>query len=352
MLSSACSDALQIVSAPRLGANDDTVRVLNWLVAEGQRVEASSVIVLIETTKASVEVEAGSAGYVFPIAAAESDIAVGAPMAMITGTPERPVLSAAPSVPAVAAAAAAANQVITKSARALIEQHGLALDAFATLPVVRAADVEQFVASAQAGAHAAAPDDHALDAVVESAAYRDVAQMLTALRGRMRGQFNRHVPLGSLLNDRWALAQSCGFGEQTSVYDECLIQGDVRVGRDVWIGPFTVLDGKNATLTIGDHVDIGSGAHIYTHNAMESTLTGRRAPLAVAPVTIGSCCFIAPTAIIGPGTTIGDHSFVAAGSYVEGAFAPYSFIAGNPARKAGTVEIDGTRVRIRKATTP
>jgi acetyltransferase-like isoleucine patch superfamily enzyme len=83
---------------------------------------------------------------------------------------------------------------------------------------------------------------------------------------------------------------------------------------------------------------------------MESTLTGRRAPLAVAPVTIGSCCFIAPMAIIGPGTTIGDHSFVAAGSYVEGTFPPYSFIAGNPARKAGTVEIDGTRVRIRKAT--
>ena len=52
---------------------------------------------------------------------------------------------------------------------------------------------------------------------------------------------------------------------------------------------------------------------------------------------------------IGPGTTIGEHSFVAAGSYVQGRFKPYSYIAGNPARKVGTVEIDGDRARIRRS---
>ena len=125
------------------------------------------------------------------------------------------------------------------------------------------------------------------------------------------------------------------------------ILGDVKVGRHCWVGPYTVLDGLHADLTIGDYVDIGSSAQIYTHNTIERSLTGHRAPLFAKATTIGNCCFIAPQATIAPGTVIGDHCFVAAGSYVEGVFPPYSYIAGNPAKVVGTVEIQGNRARIR-----
>jgi acetyltransferase-like isoleucine patch superfamily enzyme len=366
MPSSILCETHRLVRAPRLGTNDDVVRVLKWLVGEGERVEVTTAIVSVETTKANVEVEAESVGYIFPLVEADAEIAVGAPIAIVADTPVRPDVSMDPAgsgssrtphetlEPVASGSSRTSSQVITRKAQELIDEHGIALDAFTALAVVRTTDVEHYLASrANTAATPATPaisaeQEAEWQAMLASPQYRDLQSMLSTLREQMRARFGRHVPLGTLLGDRWQLAQAWGFGEGTSVYDECLIQGDVRVGRHVWIGPYTVLDGKNAPLVIGDNVDIGSGAHLYTHNAMESTLTGRRAPIVTAPVTIGNCCFIAPMASIGPGTTIGDHSFVAAGSFVEGTFKPFSYIAGSPARRVGTVEIIGDRVRIRR----
>ena len=41
-----------------------------------------------------------------------------------------------------------------------------------------------------------------------------------------------------------------GFWRGTSCYDSVVIIGDVKVGRDTWIGPFVVLVGS-ASLTLG-----------------------------------------------------------------------------------------------------
>jgi len=103
----------------------------------------------------------------------------------------------------------------------------------------------------------------------------------------------RHVPVGTLRNDRWRLAAERGFGVGTSVYDECLILGDVEVGAHCWIGPFTVFDGSRAALRIGDYTQISSGAQIHTHNSIAQCLTGGRAKPVAAPITIGRCCYIA-----------------------------------------------------------
>src|SRR5262249_31979666 len=120
-----------------------------------------------------------------------------------------------------------------------------------------------------------------------------------------------------------------------------------QVGRNCWIGPGTILDGMNAPLRIGDCVDVGAGAHLYTHNTIERALTGRRAPVFKKATTVGNCCFIAPRAILAPGTVLGDHCFVATGSYVEGNFPAFSYLAGNPARRVGSVEVHGDRARVR-----
>jgi len=181
---------------------------------------------------------------------------------------------------------------------------------------------------------------------------RTLRQLLTELRKRMRAKFNRHVPTGSLLYDRWDLAKDYQFGEGTSVYDECLILGDVQLGRHCWVGPYTILDASQAPLVIGDYVDIGAGTHIYTHNTIERALTGHKAPMFTKATTIGNCCFIAPAVVVAPGSVIGDHCFVATGSYVEGTFEAFSYIAGNPAKRVGVVELSGNRARIRRFKTP
>jgi acetyltransferase-like isoleucine patch superfamily enzyme len=50
--------------------------------------------------------------------------------------------------------------------------------------------------------------------------------------------------------------------------------------------------------------------------------------------------------VIGAGTIIDDHSFVAAGSYVEGRFPSHSYIAGNPATRIGRVLVEGDRAQL------
>jgi len=342
-----------VIVAPREGVNDDVVRVLDWLVKEGDRVEAKQAIVVLETAKSTFELEAELEGFLFPLAEAGSEVPVGSALALLADKPERPRYQ--PRQVTVSSEPASAEQVITKKARALIEEHGLALLEFAGLAVVRTEDVEAVL---REGKSVTRPErrfrgqqldpEAEWDAVFQQEFYGKLREMLTALRKRMKAKYNRHVSTGDLLYDRWELAKDYSFGEGTSVYDECLILGDVQVGRHCWVGPYTILDGNQAPLQIGDYTDIGAGTHIYTHNTIERALTGHKAPLFKKPTAIGRCCFIAPNVTVAPGTVIGDHSFVAAGSYVEGTFPAFSYIAGSPAKRVGVVEIKDQHARLRR----
>ncbi len=347
-----------VLVAPREGVNDDVVRVLKWLVTDGAQIREKQAVVTLETAKSTFDVDAPSNGYLFPLVAEGAEVAVGSTLGVVAPTPQRPQLRAGGQDVPVAEKAAVQDQVVTKKARSLIEEHGVSPQDYAGLSVVRGEDIEKIIERRKIGSARPAVarlfrneelDPNAdWDAVLQEPEFVQFKKLLLGLRKRLRAKFNRHVPLGSLIYDRWDLAKDYGFGEGTSVYDECLILGDVKVGSHCWVGPYTILDASQAPLTIGDYVDIGAGTHLYTHNSIERALTGHKAPLFTKATTIGNCCFIAPKSIIAPGTVLGDHCFVAAGSYVEGAFPPFSYIAGNPAKHVGVVELSGNRARIRR----
>jgi acetyltransferase-like isoleucine patch superfamily enzyme len=336
------------VLIPREGVNDDTVQLVEWIVREGARVSEGAALAVLQTAKATFDLNAPRAGFLFHLVEAGADVPVGTAVALISESSEKPKCPAAP------VGKADGDQVVTDKARALMKQHGLALSAFAGLAVVRADDVQKILqtlpAAASRGiqqANGKGSDGSDWDEILNDDRYREIKDVLTALRRRMRARFNRHVSTGNHLYDRWELARDYGFGEGTSVYDDCLILGDVRVGRNCWIGPYTILDGNHAPLEIGDYVDVGAGTHIYTHNSIERALTGHRAPLKSGPTRIGSCCFISPHSVIAPGTILGDHCFVSVGSYVEGVFPSFSFLSGCPARNVGKVEVSGSHARLR-----
>lgn len=252
-------------------------------------------------------------------------------------------------------AAAAMGQIITAKARALLELHGLTVEPFAHLAEVRSTDVEEYVRERARPVPADqirrfAEEELDLDADWDAAftdeRYRELMDLLTQLRKRMKARYNRHVSTGDLLHDRWQLGREYGFGEGTNVYDDCLILGDVAVGRRCWVGPGCILDGSGG-LTVGDYVDVSAAVHLYSHNTIERALTGHQAPMFLKATRIGSRCFIGPHAVIGPGTVIGDECFVSAHSYVQGVFPSNSFISGNPAKRVGTIVVANGRARIR-----
>lgn len=151
-------------------------------------------------------------------------------------------------------------------------------------------------------------------------------------RNELHSKFKRTLPFNELVGDRWEKAKYLGFGEGTSVYDSACIFGDVYVGKNTWIGPFTILDGSGG-LKIGDHCSISASVHIYSHDTVEWATSGGKTPYQYAPVEIGNNCYIGPHTVIAKGVTIGDGCIVGANSFVNRSFSPGSKIAGNPAKE-------------------
>jgi acetyltransferase-like isoleucine patch superfamily enzyme len=159
----------------------------------------------------------------------------------------------------------------------------------------------------------------------------DLRRIYAALQNEKLTKFGRRVPFGDLIVDRWQIAREYGFGEGTSCYDSVLILGNVTVGQNCWIGPNVVLDGSGG-LKIGDHVDISAGAHIYSHNTVDRTLSAGNDPVDYATTEIGSRVYIGPNSVIQMGVSIGDDVVIGALSFVNSDISSGSKAWGVPAR--------------------
>jgi acetyltransferase-like isoleucine patch superfamily enzyme len=152
-------------------------------------------------------------------------------------------------------------------------------------------------------------------------------------------RYQRTLPFGDYVVDRWEKAQALGFGARTSVYDSVVVLGEVRVGRDTWIGPFVVLDDSGG-LTIGSHCSISAGVQIYSHDTVEWALSGGTASYTHAPTSIGDNCYIGPCAVIAKGVHIGNRCRIGANSLVLSDIPAGSLAHGTPCRVVGQVEAD------------
>jgi acetyltransferase-like isoleucine patch superfamily enzyme len=138
----------------------------------------------------------------------------------------------------------------------------------------------------------------------------------TQLADQIRQKFGRKVAFGDLFTDRWQTARELGFGEGSSCYDNVLVIGEVKVGRNVWIGPNVILDGSGG-LEIGDYCSISAGVQIYTHHTVQWALSlGEQQPER-APVKIGSGVYIGPQTVIEKGVTVGDRCVIGAMSLIN-----------------------------------
>jgi acetyltransferase-like isoleucine patch superfamily enzyme len=126
----------------------------------------------------------------------------------------------------------------------------------------------------------------------------------------------------------------------------CWIIGQPKIGRNTWIGLFTLLDASGG-LEIGEGCDVSSGVQIYTHSSVLRCVSGRNFPEIERQNTlIGSKVFIGAGSIILMGTQIGDSCVIAAGSVVKGIIPSYSIVAGSPARIIGRVELKDSKVAL------
>jgi len=122
-----------------------------------------------------------------------------------------------------------------------------------------------------------------------------------------------------------------GVGNESAVQMHCRFLN----GRKVFLGERNIinfgclLDGRKHEIRIGNDVAIGPEATILTlgHDPQSPDFASRG-----GPVFIGDRAWIAYRAIVLPGVEIGEGAVVGAGSVVSRDVAPYTIVAGNPAK--------------------
>jgi maltose O-acetyltransferase len=119
----------------------------------------------------------------------------------------------------------------------------------------------------------------------------------------------------------------------------------VSIGSDSIIGERVVLDGR-ASLRIGNHVDIATGAMLF--NSEHDVKSPTFAPIEEA-TTIEDYVFIGPNAIILPGVTVGRGAVVGAGAVVTKSVAPGSIVGGVPAREIAQRPPEALQYRLGRA---
>ena len=111
--------------------------------------------------------------------------------------------------------------------------------------------------------------------------------------------------------------------------------GRLVIGDDVWIGPLVSIESSgDATVAIGSHVDIANGVMITT-GTHEIELDGEHIAGRGynSSVEIGNGAWICLCSRLLPGSRVGNHSVVAAGSVVTRTYSEASvLLAGIPAK--------------------
>ena len=112
----------------------------------------------------------------------------------------------------------------------------------------------------------------------------------------------------------------------------------VNIGRNVHIGPGCTLDyAYPYFISIGDNASLAGNVYVLAHsNPMECH--SKCAESFVAPTVIGANAWIGVNTTIMPGVTIGEGAIVATGAVVNHDVAPWTMVAGNPARSVKTIE--------------
>ena len=126
-------------------------------------------------------------------------------------------------------------------------------------------------------------------------------------------------------------------GRGTSISPDARFRGNwsrISLGSGCAVGDFVQVWGSGG-VTVGNDVLIAAGCVITSQgHSVDATVTGAlyRETSTYAPVRIGNNVWIASSAVIGPGVSIGDNSIVAAGAVVLTDVPERTIVGGVPAR--------------------
>ncbi len=228
----------------REDANSDSALLAEWLVDDRERVRKGRPVCVVETSKASVEIEAPGQGVIVQLVESGAEVELGTTIAVVAEE-EAEIAQAAERVDAASESGAPAQRNVTRHAAELADAHGIDLSAIEKTGFVTAADVEAMIRAAAGGVPAG------LDPVLAGLSTENVTLPhlfgIDEAEGRLDEAF-----LAELRADRE------GFGERSSEEKcEAYRIAGARIGEGVHLGSGTVVDAPRIVLEDGVRIEAG-----------------------------------------------------------------------------------------------
>lgn len=142
---------MRVLRIPLLNANEEEVTVVDVCVADGAQVKNGDLLFVVESTKATVDVESPATGFVRKISVEKGQrAAVNAVLCVITDTATEAV-----DLKESSSGSEAGGVRATRKAQELAERHGVDLSTSGLTGIIKETDVEKLVAQRAAAAAAA-----------------------------------------------------------------------------------------------------------------------------------------------------------------------------------------------------
>jgi len=165
--------------------------------------------------------------------------------------------------------------------------------------------------------------DGELDCLMRRAIFRAIARKCGKRLRVGSGAGFKHLETFEVGDDVFIGAQA---------YIQGRFDGTTSIGNKVWIGPQAFLDAR--CLVLGDNVGWGPGAKVLgsAHTGVPIDRPIIQTDLEIRPVKVEAWADIGTGATLLPGITVGKGAIVGAGAVVTRDVAPFSIVAGAPAR--------------------
>jgi acetyltransferase-like isoleucine patch superfamily enzyme len=373
------------VPVPALGVNDDTATIVEYVAQEGQTVTKGAVIVVLETTKSTFDVEAPADGVLVALGSAGNEVSAQTGVVALI-VPESVDIATVKQNYLAGNETKAVAITLTRKAEKIAEALGVTQEQLEQhfSGIVRERDVEDLARKLEQDTPSTTEEPFVgqLDAEFVQRLIRDKEfQNLTS--GEKIAAYQQHgaviedgvsIGTGSVIvaeyvhlkqdarvgDDCYIRTQQCVIGRMSVVGNHAnMVVGKLRIGDVCVFGHSVMVTGGfgghsalvmgNRSLvsggclldagdgiTIGNEVGISPFVKLYTHNHWQSELEGYHSNF--GPITVEDKAYITGDCLVVPGVTIGKGATVMANSTVTASVRPFTQVSGNPARVVGKID--------------
>jgi len=337
------------IKVPHEIVNDDVVTISKWNFENGAKVCSQDIVVLIETSKAIIEVEAGGEGYLEILQPLGAEVSVGGRIGRVCGEKLQEAVSVVDKKEndnregsVTAPDQQSEETVFSRKARLAMEEHGIEAHFFAGRGLVREQDVLDYYLAHESDAKPSKPA-HAnigdgnqatlADKGATETGDRDVGLWRDASLAASDRDKSMVWLVFNYVWRTWFLSNLVRWAPRFAILKLHKWRG-VKIGRGCFIDPTAIIETAHPhNITIGDDVRIAAQAIIMTHIKPPHFIRSKGImAYSVEPVQLEDSCFIGVGVIIMPGVTVGRAAVVASGAVVVGDVPSYSLVAGNPAK--------------------